>query len=68
MANQRCYTDRRSGIHIPGCMGCATRGHENCTCPGPPPKNPDLEARIARLEKRIAKLEHDRRPSSLTGG
>ena len=29
--SERCYEYK--GVHIPGCMGCAVRGHAYCTCP-----------------------------------
>lgn len=43
-------------IHIPGCMGCAVYGHEQCTCP-PRPRRVDLEARVDKLEARLRVLE-----------
>lgn len=59
----RCYTYK--GTHIPGCYGCAIYGggrrdHKRyCTCP---PKDSPLNARIERVERRLAKLLQFQRP------
>src|SRR5262245_45198981 len=45
----------RELIHIPGCMGCAALGHENCTCDSKKP--PLLIRRLEKLERRVKKLE-----------
>ena len=52
--SDRCHNVRDRGVmvHIPGCMGCAAAGHENCTC--------TVEAKVDRLgalEARVARLE-----------
>ena len=53
----RCHI--YSGVHIPGCMGCAARGHEYCTCPTPGDERDrkDVQRRLEALEERVATLE-----------
>ena len=42
-------------VHIPGCMGCAAMGHENCTCCSTKP--PLFIERLEKLERRVRRLE-----------
>lgn len=55
--SDRCRNvmDRGVSVHIPGCMGCAASGHENCTCGSKRP--PLLIRRLEKLERRVKKLE-----------
>ncbi len=56
-----CYT--KDGVHIPGCIGCAVRGHrDGCTCTRKSrdeevdalrDKVRDLSARVALLEGKL---------------
>ncbi len=48
------------GVHIPGCLGCATYGHRYCTCDPSGRVSDDtraLKRRVAELERRIEELE-----------
>jgi len=42
------------GVHIPGCMGCAVRGHSYCTCKS---SRAVADHRVAQLERRVKQLE-----------
>ncbi len=59
-----CHHIKHEGkkILIPGCMGTAAMGLDNCTCPHPGVKNKQIRSRmvkITEMKKEIEKLENE---------
>ena len=54
----RCHTWK--GVHIPGCMSCATLGHHRCTCPPKAITLTRLAKQLDDLRERVERLEAQR--------